>query len=1476
MECSLSAKPLPVPFGSDYLAENWGLDEGFPENSCSGIVLAPDGAMWLGTFRGLVRFNGQRFAPWAPAAVPELKSTSIMSMFKDRGGRIWISTPDGLVMHDRGNWKRWQENEGWGGRADLVRSFAETPDGDLVASRFSGRVFRLGDKGGWQELPTPPGTGGSMCVFDDTGVLHAFRNSFAGALIQGEWHRLAGDPAVQKVAVGAGQTRDGRALIVCQRELLQVRGGAIVARTPLSQPVAIFWCMVEDVEGSLWLPAVGAGAYRIGRDGTVRQLLKADGLPSSGPTRVVYAADDGSVWIGSGVGGLARLRPRRFRHIGESEGLGDHVILTLAPLPDGRVLLTSYGAGMTYFDGKKSVEPLDAGRLGTSLIRSVLSRRDGTIWLGTANNGLLRLDGPNLSPVASGIFGPNETINTLFEDSRGRLWVGSDSRVAVLDRGQFRVVGPLEGGERIGSTMFAEKSDGTVLLARHHKVYAYRTDGLESEPLLRLPEIQQVSTILVDRDDRVWLGTMRHGLHVWQNGEHHVLTDERGLPGDAVSSLVQDDSGRLWFGCNRHVVRADPVALWRAARTAGSQLEIQVFDQSDGLRDLDFPVATQPCVAKDARGRLWFALVRGAAMVDPATLKFETRPPPVVVESISYLPAGATRSVEYLVAEGAANPILPAGSRLIRISYTAFDFQAPRKLRFRVRLGGERGEWQEMRNESTVSFFELPPGRHTLHVQASGSDGAWNRVGATMAFELKPYYWQTQWFRGLAAVGLVALVSGIAWLVARLRIRVARKAAERERRFAEEKEALRRLALLLTESLTLAELGRATAEASRTLLGHDAFMLILARPGETAGYCPYLEDTPVGAKQPEPQHNFTTSVALGLVADGNPLLLNRDDPALAPDPATTERWGCLDRQKTSLMYAPIRWNGRVIGVVSAQSYSLQRYTPHDLNLLQTLGSQCCGAIARLAAEASLQHNEERLRLAMQSARMGPWEIDVNTGTLTASPEAEAVYECTAGTLSGPAANLAERVPAPISAELLQLLEDLRAGRRVALDFRYAIVTAAGAEKWLELKARCQPEPGTDRRARIIGVTADITARRQAEAEREKLEALNWQLQKFASLDRMAGAIAHHFNNQLQAVMLSLEMATSNLPPNAAPVEGLTEAMQSARKAAEVSALMLTYLGQAQGNHEPLDLAEVCQRSLPLLRVTMPQNVVLETDLPSPGPVISADANQLRQVLTNLITNAWEASGDGQRHIRLSVKTVTATDLPATRRFPIDYQPQEKAYACLEVADAGGGIAAEDFDKLFDPFFSTKFIGRGLGLPVVLGIARSHDGVVTVESESSRGSTFRVFIPVSTKAIPQKPILVPVSPITKNVRRGTTVLVVEDEPMVRTTLALVLEHSGFTVLEAEDGVAAVEIFRQHRDEIGCVVCDLTMPRMNGWETLTALRQLVPGIGVILASGYSEAQAMKGDHPERPQAFLHKPYEAKVLINAINQILPHSNA
>lgn len=383
-------------------------------------------------------------------------------------------------------------------------------------------------------------------------------------------------------------------------------------------------------------------------------------------------------------------------------------------------------------------------------------------------------------------------------------------------------------------------------------------------------------------------------------------------------------------------------------------------------------------------------------------------------------------------------------------------------------------------------------------------------------------------------------------------------------------------------------------------------------------------------------------------------------------------------------------------------------------------------------------------------------------------------------------------------------------------------------------------------------------------ENAKLEELNRQLQKTESLHRMAGAIAHHFNNRLGVVIGNLELAIEDMPRGERPIKNLTDAMEGALKAAEVSGLMLTYLGQTTCKHEILDLSKTCHQSLPLIQAAIPKGLMFEADFPSSGPTIIANSNQIQQVLTNLITNAWEAAGENPGAIQLIIKTVSPAEIPTEHRFPVSWQPQDKVYACVEVTDTGRGIADEDIDKIFDPFFSTKFTGRGLGLPVALGIVKADGGAVTVESTVGRGSTFRVFLPVSKEEVPAQPDKTIKS---LEVVEGSTVLLVEDEAMLRKMAAAMLTRLGFKVLIANDGVEALEVFQQHPNEIHIVLSDLSMPRMDGWETLSALRRIRPGVPVVLTSGYDEAQVLSGDHHELPQVFLHKPYQIAALKDAL---------
>jgi two-component system, cell cycle sensor histidine kinase and response regulator CckA len=426
----------------------------------------------------------------------------------------------------------------------------------------------------------------------------------------------------------------------------------------------------------------------------------------------------------------------------------------------------------------------------------------------------------------------------------------------------------------------------------------------------------------------------------------------------------------------------------------------------------------------------------------------------------------------------------------------------------------------------------------------------------------------------------------------------------------------------------------------------------------------------------------------------------------------------------------------------------------------------------------------------------------------------------------------------------------------------------GTEFWARLEATTARD--TNGVAEVCrAVVSDITDRKRIEDERLRFERELQQAQKIESLARMAGAIAHHFNNQLAVVMSNLELS---MGAPAATAGYLANAMLATRKAAEVSGLLLTYLGQSSGNHAPLDLSETCGRSLPMLRAAMPKHVFLDTDLPTPGPAVNGNPNQLQLMLTNLVTNAWEAAGDLEARIHVTVKTVSDADIPTAHRFPVGWKPRKQAYACLEVTDTGCGIEAEEIDKIFDPFFTNKFTGRGLGLPVVLGILHAHSGGLVVESRCGRdsGSAFRVYLPVSLEPVARLPLAAEVEEV-EEAHWGGTVLLVEDDETLRWTAKTALTGLGFSVLDAKDGIEATEMFRRHEGTIRLVLCDLTMPHLDGWETLTALRKLSPGIPVILTSGYDEAHAMAEDREEQPQAFLAKPYGLGALRRAIRRAL-----
>jgi len=499
------------------------------------------------------------------------------------------------------------------------------------------------------------------------------------------------------------------------------------------------------------------------------------------------------------------------------------------------------------------------------------------------------------------------------------------------------------------------------------------------------------------------------------------------------------------------------------------------------------------------------------------------------------------------------------------------------------------------------------------------------------------------------------------------------------------------------------------------------------------------------------------------------------------------------------------------------------------------------------AEETLRESQEKYRSIFQAGNVGIIFCDIDGCIIAANQMCEQLLGYEYNEMIG--MNIWK-----VALSELRYLRDLADGRLDKFRLEGQFMRKDSSVTWADLSVSVV-RAIDNRPEYIIAVFSDITERKCIEEERLRLERQVQQMQKAESLGRMAGAIAHNFNNQLGVVIGNLELALMGLSGDAPIRENLLMSIQAARRSSDISGLMLTYVGQSTGKSEPLDLSELCRQKLPMIQDAMPEGIDFETDLLSSGPVVRSNANQMHQILIHLITNGWESIDRDTGTVTLATRIISTSEIPKAYLVPIGWKLETDVFACLEVKDTGCGIAEESLDKIFDPFFSTKFTGRGLGLAVVLGIVKAWGGAISVESKKNQGSIFRVFLPLSTDMLP--------SPTEKTtevspVEPGGKVLLVDDLDVFRNMAEAMLKRLGFEVLAASGGAEAVNLLRENPDRIRYVITDLGMPGMDGWETLTALRKIRPDIPVILVSGYDEARAMTGNYSERPQYFLQKPY------------------
>ncbi len=402
--------------------------------------------------------------------------------------------------------------------------------------------------------------------------------------------------------------------------------------------------------------------------------------------------------------------------------------------------------------------------------------------------------------------------------------------------------------------------------------------------------------------------------------------------------------------------------------------------------------------------------------------------------------------------------------------------------------------------------------------------------------------------------------------------------------------------------------------------------------------------------------------------------------------------------------------------------------------------------------------------------------------------------------------------------------------------------------------------------------AEIIERELAEEERRKVQVKLLHAQKLESLGVLAGGIAHDFNNLLVGILGNAGLALAELPEDAPVRQTLRDVETAALRASELTRQMLAYAGRGQFVVQPVNLTLLVEEMANLLASAVAKSARLDYVLDRDLPPVEADATQLRQVVMNLITNASEALGTAPGTIRVMTGVMRA-DRAYLADTHLGAGLPEQDYACLEVKDDGHGMHPSTLARIFDPFFSTKFTGRGLGLAAVLGIVRTHRGAIRVASAPGQGTTIRVLLPVMPTPAPaaapavREAVVEPALP--EPGTDGGTVLIVDDEETVRSVARRMLERAGYRVSIATGGVEAVRMFRAAPDDYDVVLLDLTMPDQGGLVTLAELQRLRPDVRVVLSSGFNAEDTLAQAGGVLPTGFVQKPYRPADLVSAIRR-------
>jgi PAS domain S-box-containing protein len=577
-----------------------------------------------------------------------------------------------------------------------------------------------------------------------------------------------------------------------------------------------------------------------------------------------------------------------------------------------------------------------------------------------------------------------------------------------------------------------------------------------------------------------------------------------------------------------------------------------------------------------------------------------------------------------------------------------------------------------------------------------------------------------------------------------------------------------------------------------------------------------------------------------------------------PDAATRDTWrkavragiesGNPDRLRwTDVPIAPVGISPRVVTVHSI-------LVPDRDVVISTVWDET----ERKKAEQALRQSQAYMAMATALTHVGYFAFDRTTEEITWTAEAYRIFGYEPGAVA-PTFALHQSHVAESDRERVERAANDAIDHRERLDMEYAIRRCDGRESVCRVVADVVlDEQG--RGTGLRGAVQDVSLAREAEEARRRLEHRLQQARRFESLGLLAGGIAHDFNNLLVAILGHADLAEEDLPPNSPVRENVREIVLAARRAAALTHQMLAYTGKSQGSKSRIDLAALLEEMLPALEARVAGKAAIRFDRPPDLPPVHADAAQLRQVVQQLVLNAAESVEGNNGDIRIAAGTRFYSAEELRMPYAEDERPAGR-YLFLEVSDNGCGMDSQTSERVFDPFFSTKFTGRGLGLAAVLGIVRGHGGALQLNSAPGRGSTFRVLLPPVADGESKPPV------VRKATASRACVLLIGDDASMCSLGRRTLERAGYTVEAAPCLESAKRLFEQSGKDCQLMVADAGAVEAVGEESLAVLMQTCGCDALILCGRLSQELEPRWRHV----AQLDTPFDSATLLDAVEAAL-----